>query len=81
MEKGSNSTYEVVTAPNELTIISTLDWLSVSSPAAPEGRGILETENQAKASAQGVVVKNTAMSKDGKILAVGYSDGLVRLFR
>jgi WD40 repeat protein len=81
MEKGSRATYEVVTDTNDLLELSRQDWVTVSSPAAPEGRGTLETVNQMKASEQGVVVKHAAISRDRKLLAVGYSDGLVRLFR
>lgn len=81
VEKGSLATYEMVNDPTELATIASLDWMTVSSPAAPEGIGIRETSNQQNASEQGVIVKNTAISKDKKLLAVGYSDGNVRLFR
>lgn len=81
MEIGSLETYEQVTDINDLTIVSTVDWVSISSASTPEGRGIKETENQLNASQQNVIAKNIVISNDGKLLAVGYSDGNVRLFR
>jgi WD40 repeat protein len=81
MEKGSRATYEMIFEPEDLVEVAAMEWVTVSSPAAPEGRGTLETVNQMKASEQGVVFKNAAVSRDRKLMAVGYSDGLVRLFR
>lgn len=81
VEKGSMSTYELVDEPDTLTGLAKAEWVSVSSPAAPEGRGMRTTPDQRAASDFAVIVTSTTVSKDGSLLAVGYSDGNVKLFR
>merc|ERR1712000_520760 len=81
VEKGSTSTYELIEQPDDLVPLTRASWKTVSSPAAPEGRGMRVSENQIAATSIPVIVTSTAVSVDGVLLAVGYSDGNVKVFR
>lgn len=58
--------------------IRPLKWSSVSSPAAPEARGLSVTND----SKQTILhVESITVSPDERIVAAGYHNGLIRVFR
>merc|ERR1712000_26965 len=75
------STYELIDQSDDLIPLTRATWKTVSSPAAPEGRGMRVSERQMAATPIPVIVTSTAVSVDGVLLAVGYSDGNVKVFR
>jgi hypothetical protein len=68
---------KITTAPELTHVRDNIEWNSVSSPGAAEARGAYTAAVRSGAAA----ITSISSSSDGAVIAVGYSDSAVRLYR